>query len=279
MPPLSVDTVAWRAVDGIGYLTWPAFDDLGVAVAVTTRQGGVSGGAYGSLNVGLHVGDDEHLVVENRRRAARTVGADLEDLVFCCQTHGRAVARVSAADRGRGASTSATAVEGVDALVTTDPGPVLVMMVADCVPIALYSPRAQVAAAVHSGWRGTVRRVAAAAVEEMSRLGAEPDEIVAAIGPAVDPRHYEVGPEVMEAAAKCFAGETDGVLSPADPVADTYLFDLWEANRRILVEAGVRPECILLAGVPTGGDGPFFSHRAAQPCGRNAMLVRLRPRP
>lgn len=279
MPPLSVDTVAWRTADGIGYLTWPVFDDLAVDVAVTTRQGGVSGGGYGTLNVGLHVGDDDELVIENRRRAARTVGADLDDLVFCNQTHGREVARVTGADRGRGATTPDTAVDGVDALVTTDAAPVLVMMVADCVPIALYAPGAHVAGAVHSGWRGTVRRIAEAAVIEMAALGAEPGEIVAAIGPAVDPAHYEVGPEVVEAATECFAGEIDGVLSPADPAAGTYLFDLWEANRRILLQAGLHPERIRLAGVPTGGDGPFFSHRAAPPCGRNAMLVRLRPRP
>jgi len=75
---------------------------------------------------------------------------------------------------GRGTNSLRSAIEGVDALVTAEPGVVLTMMVADCVPIALYSPQAQVAAAVHSGWRGTVVRVAKAAVEAMAELGARP---------------------------------------------------------------------------------------------------------
>jgi YfiH family protein len=280
MHPLAVDTVAWRSTDGIDFMTWPAFDDLDVDVVMTTRHGGVSAGAYGSLNLGLHVADDDELVVENRRRAARTIGASLEDLVFCNQTHGSGVLVVTESDRGRGTESLQSAIDGVDAVVTTDVGPVLVMMVADCVPMALYAPATHIAAAVHSGWRGTVGRVAGAAVEAMVALGASPDDIVAAIGPAVDPDQYQVGPEVMEAASECFGGDTDDVLRPDDGEgAGTGLFDLWAANRRILVEAGVRPEHIHVAGVPSGGDGPFFSDRGARPCGRNAILVRLRPRP
>jgi YfiH family protein len=278
--PLSVDSVSWRATDGTDFMTWTVFDDLEVDVVMTTRHGGVSSGPYGSLNLGLHVGDDDELVIENRRRAARLIGAGLDDLVFCNQTHGRDVMAVTASDGGRGATSLATALPGIDAVVTSEPGPVLAMMVADCVPIALYAPRAHVAGAVHSGWRGTVLRVAAAAVGAMVELGASTDDLVAAIGPAVDPERYQVGPEVMEAALECFAGEADDVLrSDGDAGSSTYLFDLWEANRRILVEAGLRPERIAIAEIPTGGDGPFFSHRAERPCGRNSLLVRLHPRP
>lgn len=280
MQPLFVETVAWRAAEGTDYMTWPAFDDLDVDVVMTTRHGGVSTGPYGSLNLGLHVGDDDALVIENRRRAACTIGASLDDLVFCHQAHGRGVAAVTPSDRGRGARSLATAIPGVDAAVTAEPGPVLAMMVADCVPIALYAPRAHVAGAVHSGWRGTVLRVAEAAVHAMVELGASAADIVAAVGPAIDPDHYQVGPEVMEAVVECFGGDTDDLLRrDGHEDADTYLFDLWEANRRILVEAGVPPERILVADVPSGGDGPFFSHRAEKPCGRNSLLVRLRPRP
>jgi len=280
MQPLSVDEVAWRATGGIEVMTWPAFDALDVDVVMTTRHGGVSTGAYGSLNLALHVGDDEALVIENRRRAARAIGADLDDLVFCNQTHGRGVLMVTASDRGRGATSLSTALDGMDALVTAEAGPVLAMMVADCVPIALYSPQAHVAGAVHSGWRGTVLRVAEAAVQAMVELGAPAPDIIAAIGPAIEADRYQVGPEVREAVFECFAGQIDGLLRPdGDGGARRYLFDLWEANRRILVEAGVRPDRILAAQVPSGGDGPFFSDRAARPCGRNSILVRLSPRP
>ncbi|HCU94332.1 MAG TPA: hypothetical protein DHU96_17090, partial [Actinobacteria bacterium] len=131
---------------------------------VTTRHGGVSSGAYATLNLGFHVGDDSEAVLENRRRAASALGADPGDFVFCDQAHGREVRVVSAEDRGRGARTLDDAIGQADALVTSDPGTVLVVMVADCVPIVLYDPVAHVLACVHAGWRGTVARVAEAAL-------------------------------------------------------------------------------------------------------------------
>jgi polyphenol oxidase len=278
MHPPSVATLAWRATQGVDTMTWTAFDDFDVDAIMTTRAGGVSTGAYESLNIGLHVGDDDARVVENRRRAATALGAGLDDLVFCNQTHGRSVLTVTATDRGRGTTSLATAIDGVDALVTNEIGPVLVMMVADCVPIVLYSPRAHVAAAVHSGWRGTVNRVADAALCAMCKLGASADEVVAGIGPAADPVSYQVGQEVADAVRNCFGEDTDSVLHRDGEAAGKYTFDLWGANLRILLQAGLRPEHVHVAGVPSGGSGPFFSDRAERPCGRNALLVRLRPR-
>ena len=148
-------------------LTWPVFDAFDVDVMVTTRQGGVSSGSYASLNLGLHVGDADTDVLENRRRAAAAMGADPGDFVFCRQAHGREVQVITAGDRGRGAQADEDAIPGTDALVTSDPGVVLTVMVADCVPIVLYDPVAHVLACVHAGWRGTVARVSEAAVETM----------------------------------------------------------------------------------------------------------------
>ncbi|HEY6789537.1 MAG TPA: laccase domain-containing protein, partial [Trebonia sp.] len=124
-----------RRLGGLDVLAWPAFDGLGLDAVVTTRNGGVSQGPYASLNLGFHVGDDDKAVLENRRRAAAALGADLGDMVFCNQSHGRAVAVVTATDRGRGTLSLADAIDSTDALVTTEPGVALVVMVADCVPI------------------------------------------------------------------------------------------------------------------------------------------------
>jgi len=104
-----------RRVEGdVAGLTWPVLEDGGVSAVVTERGGGVSTGPYASLNLGLHVGDDPAAVVENRRRAAALVGAGLDDLVFCNQTHGREVVVVTNADRGRGARTVDDAIPGAD---------------------------------------------------------------------------------------------------------------------------------------------------------------------
>ncbi len=145
-------------------LAWPSLDALGVDAFVTTRHGGVSAGPYGTLNLGLHVGDTPADVVVNRRRVAAALGTDLGDFVFCQQAHGRRVAVVSGAERGRGALAVDDAIASTDALVTTDPGTVLAILVADCVPIILIDPQAQVLACVHAGWRGTVAGVTGAAL-------------------------------------------------------------------------------------------------------------------
>lgn len=274
-------------------LRWPALDELSVNVAVTTRHGGVSEGPYRSLNLALHVGDDPAAVADNRRRAATALGAAMDDLVFATQVHGNKAVVVSAADRGRGVAVPTDAVPECDALVTADPGPVLVILVADCVPIVLLDPSAGVLAAVHAGWRGTAARTLEAALEAMRHLGAEPRRIVAGIGPAASPRTYEVGSEVAAALGEGLGPVASDVLTPlpappgeptppaesAPPAAGrrSWLVGLAEANRRILVEAGVRADAVHVAPQTTGGGGPFFSDRQARPCGRFGLLARLRP--
>lgn len=264
-----------RTAGGLTALGWPALDALGVDAVVTTRDGGVSTGPYESLNLALHVGDDPAAVIENRRRAATALGADLDDLVFAAQVHGRSAVLVTEADRGRGAYRMTDAIPDADALVTNQRGVVLAILVADCVPIVLFDPSAGVLATVHAGWRGTVAGVTDAALDVMASLGAQPAGVVAGIGPAVSPRTYQVGDRVARAVRARFGDEADALLVADGP--GHWRLDLPEANRRSLQAAGVPVEAISLATVGTGAGGPFFSDRAARPCGRFALLARLPP--
>ena len=234
----SATSSVFRQVRGLEVLTWAAFDRWPVDVLVTTRRGGVSAGPYASLNLSLNVGDDAAAVLENRRRAAAALGAGPEDAVFCEQVHGGVAEMVGASDRGRGTRASADAVPGADALVTADPGTVLAIMAADCVPVVLYDPVAHVLACAHAGWRGTVARAAAAAVAAMRSLGTRPADVIAGIGPAIAPDRYQVGAEVAEAAAGAFGDRAPTVLRATGP--GQWQFDLWTANRLILT-GGVSP--------------------------------------
>jgi polyphenol oxidase len=258
-------------------LAWPALDSFPVDAMVTSRQGGVSAGAYATLNLSFSVGDRPQDVVENRRRAAAALGADLADFVFTTQVHGRAAAIVTRADRGAGAAAPGGTVGEADALVTSDPGTALAILAADCLPIVLYDPRAHVLACVHAGWRGTVARVTGAALAAMGTLGSRPQDVLAGLGPTIGPDRYQVGEEVAQAARESFGRHTPSVLRPDG--TGRWLLDLWAANRLVLTESGLADRHIYLADVPTGADpGLFFSHRAAQPCGRFAAIARLRPR-
>jgi polyphenol oxidase len=261
--------------DGVEVLDWKLLHGQPLDAVVTTRHGGVSSGPYATLNLGLHVGDDEAAVLENRRRAARAIGLELDDLVFCNQRHRRDVAVVGDGHRGRGARTLDDAIDGVDALVTASPGVGLVVMVADCVPIVLYDPVAHVLACAHAGWGGTVRQVAEATVTTMASLGAQPGDVLAAIGPAIEGSRYQVGDEVAEAARNSFGAAVDTVVRPDG--TGRWLFDLWAANRHTLLACGLRPEHIATATEGTGHEW-FFSDRAERPCGRFAVVAVLHDR-
>ena len=254
-------------------LTWPIFAGHGLEAVVTTRVGGVSAGRYASLNLSLNVGDDPAAVLANRRRAAATLGATPADLVFCEQVAGSGVAVVTAADRGRGADSSAAAIVGTDALITTESGPVLVIMVADCVPIVLFDPTRRILACVHAGWTGTVRGVTSAAVERLRTLGCHPADLLVGIGPSIHPDRYQVGADVVDAARLTFGPHLDDVVHPDGTGAWT--FDLWRANLMQLIAAGVPAEQVQIAALDTGPGTPFFSHRSEGPCGRFAVLARI----
>jgi polyphenol oxidase len=266
----------FRTRGDLQVLAWPTLDGRAADILVTTRHGGVSAGDYASLNLSLSVGDDPTAVRENRRRVAAALGADPGDFVYARQVHGGRARVVTAADRGRGTLRLDDAVGDADALVTSDPGTTLAILVADCVPIVLLDPVARVLACVHAGWRGTVARVAEAALTAMASLGSRPADVLAGIGPAIAPDRYQVGDEVaaeVRAGLGCVAGD---VLRPDGP--GRWLLDLWTANRRVLTAAGVPAAQVYAAGVATGPEpGAFFSHRAAQPAGRFALVARLSP--
>jgi YfiH family protein len=258
---------------GLDVLGWPAFEGLPVEAFVTARGGGTSVGAYASLNLSLAVGDDPEAVLENRRRVAATVGADLEDFVFSRQVHGAGVRVVTADDRGSGAFELNESVPEADALVTADPSVVLAILAADCVPIVLYDPVAHVLGCVHSGWRGTVARVSQAAVTTMGALGAQPENVIAGIGPAIGADRYQVGADVASAVEGEFGAE--GVIRPDG--TGRWLLDLATANTVVLREAGLADGNVHVTPYVTG-DGRFFSDRAVRPCGRLALVARLRTR-
>jgi YfiH family protein len=278
VPTTAVGSSVLREVGALRLLTWPAIDASGADAAVTARPGGVSFSVYASLNLSLSVGDDPASVLENRRRLAAGFGARPADFVFADQVHGAGVRIVGDADRGSGAFSLEDAISKTDALVTRSPGVVLAILTADCVPIVLHDPVAGVLACVHAGWRGTVARVSAAAIAAMQTLGSRPADVIAGIGPAIARSRYQVGPDVEHAVTQAFGAAP--FIQP-DAVPDRWRLDLWAANRFVLTEAGVPAAQIHTTDIPTGPTGPtgpghFFSDRAARPCGRLALIARLR---
>ena len=229
---------------------WP-----GLVQATFTRIGGVSAPPYDTLNVSFAVQDDHERVRANRELMAAAIEWDPARIVSARQVHGRRAVAV-----GRGA-VGAPDVPDCDALVTDEPGVLLLMKFADCVPITLWDPVRRVVALVHAGWRGTVLGAPAAALELMvRRYRSRPSDVVAAVGPSIGPCCYQVGKDVAILASRTFAG-TD-VLQGGH--AGEIRLDLWAANAETLMRAGVMEENIAIAGICTRCRSDlFFSHRAA----------------
>jgi hypothetical protein len=259
---------------GTPLFRWGDAASVGADVAVTTRLGGVSAPPYETLNLGLHVGDDAADVVTNRERAAAAFGVGLDALVFARQVHGAEVVFVRSGDAGRGVRVEKDAVADADVLVTSTPGVAPVVLVADCVPLALVDPVARVLAVVHAGWRGTAAGVVGAALDAMAGRGAEAARVQAWVGPGVAADRYQVRDEVRDglAAAVAPAALDGGVARPDGP--GHWLVDLAAANRQQLRSRGVPGGQIYGCGVTTA-DERFFSDRSARPCGRFALMARL----
>ncbi len=260
----------------VPYLLAPNLADTGlVRHAFSTRQGGVSEGPYATLNLGLHVGDSDAAVHENRRRFWEACGMSLERTVIARQEHTATVACVTAAEAGRGALIQAEALPATDALVTDVPGLVLAAFFADCVPILLLDPVHRAVGVVHAGWRGTVAGIVGNAVERMTAAyGTKPGDCLAAIGPAIGPEEYRVDAKVMDPLRAAFPDWAEFTALAGE---GEWQLDLREANRRALLRSGLAPAGITLASVSTAADTElFFSHRASpKGTGRLAALITL----
>ncbi len=250
-------------IDSFPYVTFQIFNSHPeVIAAVSMRDGGVSVGPYHSANMSFSAGDDPACVRENRRRYLTALGIDPETIVSTNQVHGTRIVTVGKSDRGRGALSPETAIDQCDGLLTATPGVPLTMNFADCTPIFLYDPIKKIAALVHGGWRGTVGNIAGAAVQEMeNRFGTNPKDILAAIGPAIGPCCFEVGEEVIKEFAKLFA-PPDLAALVKEKENGRFLFNLPEANRRLLLQAGLREGNIENCNLCTYcHNDTFFSYR------------------
>ena len=201
--------------------------------AFTTRFGGVSTGEWATLNLGSNRGDDPAAVRENYRRVTALFGADIDGCCVTKQVHGTEVRVVTEADRH--VCMSAVPYEA-DGLVTAVPGLPIFCFTADCVPVLLCDAQAGVAAGVHGGWRNSVGDILGEALGKMRALGAAPERICAAIGPAIGSCCFETHRDVPDA-IEAWLGDTEGLIE--DRPGGKYLVDLRGANARRLRQLGV----------------------------------------
>ncbi|HHW47424.1 MAG TPA: peptidoglycan editing factor PgeF [Clostridiaceae bacterium] len=225
----------------------------------TTRIGGVSSGECATLNLGFNRNDSRENVLENYRRVCNALDIDMESLVFSNQVHDKRIKIVDENDRGKGITRESDII-GYDALATNCKNVALVTFYADCVPVLLYDSGKGAIASVHSGWRGTVKKIAANAVRKMAEAyGCNPGKIEAVIGPSIGRCCFEVGEEV-------YREFVENIEYSADCCVKTGIrkwnVDLQEIIKKTLIYSGLKENNIYLSEICTKcNKDMFFSHR------------------
>lgn len=257
---LQSKTLSVHETGGVVYYTFPSFDAVPfVRHGFSTRLGGVSTGVYESMNLSFTRGDDPATVRENFDRFCTAIGVSHENAVVSAQEHHTIIYNATAKDRGRGVMHDRGYTD-IDGLMTDEPDVVLFTQYADCVPLFFVDPKRRVVATSHAGWRGTAAQIGAVTIERMcSDYLCQREDILVGIAPSIGPCCFEVDAPVIAQFQKLpFYDE-----SCYTPVGDDKaLIDLWEVNRRALVESGVKPEHITVTDLCTKcHHDVFWSHR------------------
>ena len=238
---------------------WPA--PPRVRAAFTTRSGGVSTGAFDSLNVAMHVGDDPAAVARNRERVREALNLPA-DPSWLEQVHGTDVADLD--------QSGARGTPRADAAISREAGRVCVIQVADCMPVLFAARDGSGVAAAHAGWRGLAGGILEATV---GALAVPPGELIAWLGPAIGPRHFEVGEEVRAAFMGCSsAAAASFVRNPRG----RWQCDLYALARLRLSALGVGS---IYGGLWCTFAEParFYSYRRDGQCGRMGAFIWLGP--
>lgn len=244
--------------------------------AFSFRKGGYSQIPFAENNIGLHVGDEEKTVIANRLGCAEVIGGSLNDWVVPEQVHGTRVQVVTDEHRGRGSTSHAETLRGVDGLVTNIPGITLVVMAADCVPVLFYDPVTRSTGAAHSGWKGTVGHICKEVLSVMkAQYGARTEDIQVTLGPSIRQCCYEVNHVVQAPVTQQFGSKP---LMRRLHHPNKFMLSLQACIRFDLESAGVPLAQIEDTGVCTSCHTDLlFSHRA-EDCrtGRQLGAVCLR---
>lgn len=251
-----------RMIEGLPVVTGPAW--AGVNYFCTTRAGGTGSAPHDTLNLGLRAGDDPDIVAENRRRLRAALP---DEPLWLRQVHGSDVVDADAP--------GLPDTPALDASVTAQPGRVLAVMVADCLPVVMADADGRVLGAAHAGWRGLSGGVLEHTLAAMRAKAPQATAWRAWVGPGIGPEAFEVGRDVLDAFMADDAA-AERYFRPRPGVPGKWLADLAGLAEFRLRRAGV--QAVSQSGLCTATDAArFFSYRRDGETGRMALLAWLDP--
>lgn len=244
----------WRESGGVKVLVCRALEEAGFANGFSTRLGGVSPFPENDLNLAGFGEDSDENISENRRRFLNVFDKNYK-LATAWQIHGDGVKIVKNENDVKNSE------EKFDALISDLENVLVGVKTADCVPVLIGDAKTKAFAAVHAGWRGTAQSIAVKAIEKMREIyGANPEDLISAVGPAATCKNYEVGREVIDAFNENFPNG-ENIFTPTEE--NHALIDLHKANKAQLINSGVSEHNIFIAPLCTmERTDLFFSYRA-----------------
>ncbi|MBP1950599.1 peptidoglycan editing factor PgeF [Virgibacillus litoralis] len=223
----------------------------------TTRKGGKSQSPFNTLNLGLHVPDNQGDVLSNRQILAEDINIPLESWVSGEQTHQTNIHIVKEEDRGKGAISYQSSLPNIDGIVTNRADILCTAFFADCAPLYFYDPETDYIGIAHAGWKGTVHGISEKMVDTFKSVGVNTDTLLVTIGPCISQEVYEVDENVIAQIPDNYTGKT--VIQKEN---NRYLLDLKQLNVEILLQQGVLRHNIEVTEYCTFSDNElFFSHR------------------
>ncbi len=247
----------------VTYITFQKIEKTGLTNHLfSTRLGGVSEGKYSSMNLSFNRGDKRENIIENYKRLCGCVDIDINNLVLSRQTHTNNVKVVDKSHCGTGIFKDSF--NDIDGLITATKNVALVTQYADCTPLVFLDPVKKVVATSHAGWRGTVKEIGKKTIEKMTlEFGCNPSDIIAGIGPCIKECCYEVDDPVYLEFVKLDYLQLNKIFQKKPN--GRYMLNLVEANKQILINAGISPSNIDLSDICTCCNAnELHSHRASK---------------
>ncbi|WP_204171825.1 peptidoglycan editing factor PgeF [Staphylococcus sp. GDY8P100P] len=229
-----------------------------ITLGITTREQGISPYPQNAFNMARYIDDDQNNVTQHQRQLAEIINYPREQWVFPIQTHENRVAHITQSQRGTNIDELTDALHGIDAMYSYDSDVLLTMCYADCVPIYFYSAKNNFIALAHAGWRGTVSEIV---IEVIKKIDFDLQELSIVIGPATS-NSYEINEDIKS--------KFDTLAIPSEDyiefrAGDRYGIDLKQANKLLLMHAGVPEANIYITNYATSEDlSLFFSYRVEQ---------------
>lgn len=264
----------WQEYKGMDYINIPEWGELGVNNMFTARNGGYSQGVFTSLNMALHVGDDEINVINNRKKVLNVIDLTLDNMVCIEQVHSANIAIIKEDSLGRGAYNLDNAIKATDAMVTNVPNICLATFYADCLPIYIFDKVERVIGIAHSGWKGTMEQIGVKTINLMkNEFSSKIENIEIFMGPGIHKCCFEIDNKLAEVVNDKFS-HFDNILIAKET---GFLWDLPNTNRQALLNIGIKKENIIICPLCTScNTDKFFSYRKEKGnTGRMAALISL----